>query len=314
MIRNLLATTAIVALTVGGAYAAETGGTAEGQASDRFLVTASDASMASKIIGESVYTSTAEDAEAVGEVNDLLVGSDGEIEAAIIGVGGFLGVGEKNVAIDYDELQLTTDEDGNYHIVLETSREELETAPSFDVSAWEQPDAATRDDMASEPLPADESAAATDRSADLPEDRMAAETPPPAAGPMATDRAAPPDDMAARSGRQDFQVVDLGTVSTDQLIGANVYSYDNENIADVSEIILTDDGQVEAVIIDVGGFLGIGAKSVAIAFDDLDLRSDEGGTLYVYTGYTREQLDSAAEYNQDEYEQNRDQMLLRSSG
>jgi sporulation protein YlmC with PRC-barrel domain len=314
MIRNLLATTAVVAVITGGAHAAETDGTAEAQASDRFLTAASDASLASKIIGESVYTGTAENAEAVGEVNDLLVGSDGEIDAAIIGVGGFLGVGEKNVAINYDELELTTDEDGNYHIVLNTSREELEAAPSFDVGALEQPDAASRDDMASEPRPADERATAADRDAAAPEDRMAAESPPPAGDPMATDRTPPAGDMAVPSGQQDYALVDPGTMGTDQLLGANVYSYDNENIGDVSEVVLTDDGRIEAIIVDVGGFLGIGAKSVAVAFEDLDFRADEGQTIYVYTGFTREQLESAAEYDQDQYEENRDHMLLRSSG
>src|SRR4026207_1970982 len=43
----------------------------------------------------------------VGDVNDLLVDKDGKVSAVIIGVGGFLGAGEKNVAVPFNALKLT---------------------------------------------------------------------------------------------------------------------------------------------------------------------------------------------------------------
>jgi sporulation protein YlmC with PRC-barrel domain len=324
MIRKLLATTALVTIAAGGAYGAE------GQASsDRFLTTADDAAMASTIIGETVYTSSAEDAESVGEINDLLVGSDGEIDAAIVGVGGFLGLGEKNVAVSYDNLKLMNDEDGTYYVVLETSKEELEAAPEFDVSAMaerqatpegEAPDQTAATDRDAIAPKADERMAATDRNGMATNDRMAAADNKDAmAGgdrmaatePMAGESAA---DNTAATGRQDYAIVDVSTMGTDELIGASVYSFDNDNLGDIGEIVLAEDGKTDAIIIDVGGFLGIGEKPVAVAFEDLEFRADENGTLYVFTQFTEEQLEAATEYNKEEYYQSRDQMRLRSPG
>jgi len=310
MIRKLLATTALVTIAAGSAYAAE------GQASDRFLTKVDDAAMASTLIGESVYTSSSSDAESVGEINDLLVGNDGDVDAAIIGVGGFLGLGEKNVAVSYDNLKLTPDEDGTYYVVLETSKEELESAPEFDVNAVMHKEA-----MAPEGKPAEKMAAADNK------DTMASDQKPMAADDkmaaankdaMATDKATADqqamDREAVAAGRQDYAIVDVTTMGTDELIGASVYSYDNDNLGEIGEIVLTDDGKTDAIIIDVGGFLGIGEKPVAVAFEDLEFRADENGTLYVYTQFTEEQLESAAEYNEEEYKQGRDQMRVRRAG
>lgn len=317
MIRKLLTTTALVTIAAGTAHAAE------GNVSDRFVTAADNATMASTLIGESVYTSSAENAESVGDINDLLVGSDGKIDAAIVGVGGFLGLGEKDVAVSYDQLRLTTDDDGSYYVVLETSKEELEAAPEFEVVTAEQAKSEMKSD---ERAPRDQMAAAdnSDATAKEPmaEGQMAAKEP-------MTDEAKR-DQMAAMereavtsrevdretvaAGRQDYAIVDVSTMGTDELIGANVYSYDNDSVGEIGEIILADDGKTDAVIIDVGGFLGLGEKPVAVAFEDLEFRADENGTLYVYTQFTEEQLESAREYNEEEYQQSRDQMRVRSAG
>ena len=57
---------------------------------------------ASKLIGTNV-TNAAN--ESVGEINDVLLGKDGKVAAVIIGVGGFLGMGEREVAISYSGLK-----------------------------------------------------------------------------------------------------------------------------------------------------------------------------------------------------------------
>jgi hypothetical protein len=49
--------------------------------------------------------------EKVGDIDDVLVDRDGKIQAVVIGVGGFLGMGEKDVAIPFAELQWTSDEE-----------------------------------------------------------------------------------------------------------------------------------------------------------------------------------------------------------
>src|SRR5437868_5280549 len=53
----------------------------------------------------------------IGDVSDLLVDKDGKINAVIIGVGGFLGAGEKNVAVAFNALKVT-DKNGKRYLVM----------------------------------------------------------------------------------------------------------------------------------------------------------------------------------------------------
>lgn len=66
----------------------------------------------------------------VGDVNDLLLDNGGKINAVIVGVGGFLGVGEKNVAVPFSSLKVA-EKNGSRYLVLQTSKEALQTAPGY---------------------------------------------------------------------------------------------------------------------------------------------------------------------------------------
>jgi sporulation protein YlmC with PRC-barrel domain len=66
----------------------------------------------------------------IGDVNDLLLDRDSKINAVIIGVGGFLGVGEKNVAVPFSSLKVA-EKNGSRYLVLETTKEALQTAPGY---------------------------------------------------------------------------------------------------------------------------------------------------------------------------------------
>ena len=66
----------------------------------------------------------------VGDVNDLLLDNGGKINAVIIGVGGFLGVGEKNVAVPFSSLKVA-EKNGSRYLVLETTKEALQSAPGY---------------------------------------------------------------------------------------------------------------------------------------------------------------------------------------
>lgn len=66
----------------------------------------------------------------IGAINDLLIDRDGRISAVIIGVGGFLGIGEKNVGVPFADIKISL-RDGNEWLVLERSREDLRAAPAF---------------------------------------------------------------------------------------------------------------------------------------------------------------------------------------
>src|SRR5256712_13666006 len=61
---------------------------------------------ASKLVGLSVYN---DNNESIGAINDLLTEKDGKIKAVVIGVGGFLGIGEHLVAIPYEKVKFVNE-------------------------------------------------------------------------------------------------------------------------------------------------------------------------------------------------------------
>ena len=69
--------------------------------------------------------------ERIGDVNDLVTDSSGKAIAAVIGVGGFLGIGEKDVAIPFEDLKFSRDEDNDVRIEVDISKEALTSAPDY---------------------------------------------------------------------------------------------------------------------------------------------------------------------------------------
>jgi len=66
----------------------------------------------------------------IGEVDDVLVGADGKINALVIGVGGFLGIGEKHVIVPFTAVKADR-KDNKWQLVMNSSKEELKAAPGF---------------------------------------------------------------------------------------------------------------------------------------------------------------------------------------
>jgi sporulation protein YlmC with PRC-barrel domain len=104
--------------------------------------------------------------------------------------------------------------------------------------------------------------------------------------------------------------VELGAISADDLIGTTVYGANDENVGSVGDVILSQDGNVDAIIIDVGGFLGIGTKEVAVGMDNLEFMTDADGNMYLYTQFTEEQLEAQPEYDEATFAEQRDDQLL----
>ena len=66
----------------------------------------------------------------IGEIMDVLVNPSGQIDAAIVGVGGFLGAGEKDVAISFNAIKAAKKNDKTY-LTLDTTKDALKNAPGF---------------------------------------------------------------------------------------------------------------------------------------------------------------------------------------
>jgi PRC-barrel domain len=84
--------------------------------------------LASTLIGKPAVNAAN---ETIGDVNDLVTDRDGKVIAALIGVGGFLGLGEKDVAVRFEDLTLTRDEDNNVKVVLDLNKDTLASAPDY---------------------------------------------------------------------------------------------------------------------------------------------------------------------------------------
>lgn len=99
-------------------------------ANDSSLTT--DHWLASDVYGAGVYDPKQ---NKIGDVDDLVINREGQITKAVIGVGGFLGIDKKDVAIPFTELKVTTKNDKTW-LVLDTTKDQLKAAPAFDKSAY----------------------------------------------------------------------------------------------------------------------------------------------------------------------------------
>ncbi len=102
--------------------------------------------LASKLIGMRVYAVDSDielskvypaearkDWDDIGEVNDVVLDWNGSIKAVVLGVGGFLGMGEKDVAIDMSSLRKVRESDTatDWFLVVNSTKEALKNAPTY---------------------------------------------------------------------------------------------------------------------------------------------------------------------------------------
>ncbi len=84
--------------------------------------------LGSLFLGQAV---TNQAGETIGDVNDVLFDKTGRISTVVIGIGGFLGIGEKSVAVPFPTLSFTADANGKRVVMAPLSRERLQAAPEF---------------------------------------------------------------------------------------------------------------------------------------------------------------------------------------
>lgn len=226
---------------------------------------------ASDVIGMRVYVSEAAiDADEydgvqtgwadIGEINDLILSRDGAVDAVLVGIGGFLGMGERQVAVGMGALRFvsdasTPDAPDDFFLVMAATRADLEAAPDY---------------MSGGMPMADDGAMTAGTGMD-----------------PATDTVREP---IARDG---YMTADAEYLTSDKLTGASVYDANDEEIGNVSTLVLTADGQVDQAIIDVGGWLGMGEKPVALSLTDIDiLRNEAGDEVRVYLTKTKQELEA----------------------
>lgn len=289
MIRTLMATTALATLLVSGAYAqdatapAETTAPTVQEAAPAAIVDPAEGVLATNVIGESVYNGTADDAESIGKVSDVVLDEAGKAQSVVIGVGGFLGIGDKKVAYDFSKLQWA-EKNGDRWLVAETSKEALTALPEFDPKPYEPASASTTPSDATTP-PADTAMPAENTA---PDDSTAS---------VQADPAAPTATAETPAMTAD------GNLAS-QIIGENVYNGtgdDAQKIGDVNDIVLTNDGQAKSLVIGVGGFLGMGQKSVAFDYGKAQWAS-KGNDRWLVVEGSKEQLQALPDFDRKAFD------------
>lgn len=106
---------------------AQTSGTAPAEA--KFSTVTKDEMFSSKLKGLNVYN---QKDEKVGEISDLAIGKGQQVQAMILSVGGFLGVGEHYVAVSPSSLNVKYDKDKDtWRATMNTTKDQLKAAPEF---------------------------------------------------------------------------------------------------------------------------------------------------------------------------------------
>lgn len=216
---------------------------------------------ASDLIGARVYASEADIAneplaadgekewDDIGDINEIVLSRSGDITSVIVGVGGFLGLGEKSVAVNLSDLTFVSDgEDADeYFIVVKASAAGVKDAPEYTANM-------------------DES--------------------------VHSDR---PMLRAPMIEREGYEPVETEQLTSETLTGARVYGKNDEDIGEIGSLLLTDSGKIDRAVIDVGGFLGLGEKEVAVTMKELTIMQKDGD-VRVYIDSTQEALEAQPEY------------------
>jgi sporulation protein YlmC with PRC-barrel domain len=203
--------------------------------------------------------------DTVGKVESVIIDQKGNVKYVIAGVGGFLGLGKKDVALKWDDLSIAGQGE---RVSASVTKEQLEALPEY-----KQPDNTQAGTVYS------------------------------------YDEAVRQNQYMAEGGQADATVaneanttdIDNETTVTanglraSQVVGAKVENPAGDNIGEISEVILQSDGKVNGVVVDVGGFLGVGERPVLLNWKDLKFTGIEGD-MAVTTGLSKDQLTTFPEY------------------
>lgn len=181
----------------------------------------------------------------IGEVHDLVLTREGGVEALLVDLGGFLGIGEHRVAVGMEAIRFvpdasTEDDPDDFFLVMAADRATLEASPIY------------------------------------PEEKTAAVLP---------------------AGETGYHPIETAGLSVEALEGTPVFDAENARVGEIARVVLDAKGAPAQAVIDVGGFLGIGEKPVAIELAQLSIA--QGATpedLRAATALSKAELEALPAY------------------
>ena len=201
--------------------------------------------------------------ETIGEIKSIHLDPNGKVDAVIASVGGFLGMGDRDVLLDWRDLQI----DANGEVVrVSMTRDQLKARPAYAYS-----DKSLRGTVFT-----DKGVWAPDHGSRERGDAANVSVPTRSTG--------------------DFNVA--GQMSAEALIGKTVKNVTNETVGKIDDVYLDASGAVKLVVVSVGGFLGVGSKTVAVPWTDMKFGRD-GSSITVLTNWTRDSLKAMPDYKEE---------------
>jgi sporulation protein YlmC with PRC-barrel domain len=173
--------------------------------------------------------------ESIGDIKSVHINANGKVDLVVVGVGGFLGVGEREVALNWADLQVS---DNGEKVVANMTKEQLAGLPPYRYA-----DPKYRGTVLGEvvrPGPRD-------------------------------DRAM--DDKTRPRTSGDFNAA--GQIAASALVGATVKNNQGETVGTVDDVYVDGAGNAKSVVISVGGFLGVGAHHVSMPWSQLQFQRDK---------------------------------------
>ena len=238
---------------------------------------------AGKLIGQDVYDANG---DKVGKIDSVMVDPNGEVNSVVIDVSGWL-ESEKLVSVEWSDLKTGEDD----KIVSSLTKDSAEAAAAYEykdqnlrgqvLTETGEPYVAADADAPADTTTDETATATADADADAPADTTADETATATADAAATDNSA---------------VINAdGSLNASKLIGLDVQSPEDQKVGDIGEVVLDKEGQVEGVVVDVGGFLGIATHPVLLDWKDVTLASQDGKDRAV-VNLTKEKLEQMPAY------------------
>lgn len=203
---------------------------------------------ADKLIGRSIQSAQN---ETIGEIKSVMLNQSGSVDSVIVGVGGFLGMGEREVALGWKDMKVS---DNGEKVTTSMTKDQLKALPEYTYADTKQRGAVFSS-------------------------RSTTSTP--------SNTAMAP----ATTG------MPAGYVGASKLVGLNVRNAQGETIGEIKEVLISDNGSIQSTIVAVGGFLGVGERNVALAWNQLKLQRD-GDQLRAMVSMSKDQLKSLPEYKE----------------
>lgn len=290
---------------------------------------------ASNLIGADVMNYSDDD---VGSVSDLIIDHEGQVVAIIVGVGGFLGMGQRDVAIGWDDVTMSHSND-DHDLRINSTRDDLSSAPEFRVQTSQgQRGALQSTPRASQTATGSQQTASGDphstagtQHSTIGSSQSTAGTPRSTTGSAQSTAGTAGSSQSATGGSQSDQgtmrpqhsqgqTVAGGQSSrghmrmehrgfmdsapsngmhASHIMGVDVKTANNEDVGPANDLIIDAEGQVVAIIVGVGGFLGMGERDVAIGWDDVT-RTGAFDDQELRVSVTRESVRSAPEFKKQD--------------